>query len=172
MSVAVALRVDDPRWEGLQAWSEQAAEAVAARLLGAGDWEVSVLGCDDAAIAALNTDFRGKPTATNVLSWPSEERGADVAGAMPDLPDADSPWDAEWGDIAIAFETCAAEAETQGKAFDAHVRHLLVHGMLHLLGFDHENDPDADLMEGLEVEILASMGICNPYLEITGGASA
>ncbi len=70
----------------------------------------------------------------------------------------------ELGDIAIAFETCAREAAEQGKDFDAHVTHLLVHGTLHLLGYDHIDDKDAGLMEGLEVEILGNLGgISNPY---------
>ena len=67
------------------------------------------------------------------------------------------------GDIAIAFDTCQREADAQGKRFDAHVSHLLVHGFLHLLGYDHISDEDAALMEGLEVEILATLGVADPY---------
>ena len=122
------------------------------------------MGCDDARIAALNADFRGKPQPTNVLSWPSEERGAEVAGEEPDLPEAGEPDDpCELGDIAIAWETCAREAEEQGKPMVDHVTHLVVHGLLHCLGYDHVDEADAALMEGLEVEILASLGLSDPY---------
>lgn len=138
-----------------------AAKAVRATL----DWhdrtgEVVVMGCDDARIAALNADFRGKPRATNVLSWPAVEHQPHLPGAMPALPDED-----EWGDIAIAFDTCTAEAQTQGKPFDHHVLHLLVHATLHLLGYDHLNDPDAERMEETERSILATLSIPDPYQE-------
>jgi probable rRNA maturation factor len=102
-----------------------------------------VLG-DNAEIQRLNRDFRGKDTSTNVLSFPSDE------------PD-------EWGDIILAYETIADEALAQGKAFDAHLTHLLVHGMLHLLGYDHMDDAEAEQMEALEVEILAKLAVANPY---------
>jgi probable rRNA maturation factor len=108
----------------------------------------------------LNAGFRGKAAATNVLSWPSEERGAPRPGAMPDPPDAE---EAELGDIAIAWETCAREAEAGGLDLGAHATHLLVHATLHLLGFDHENDTDAELMERLETDILVSLGVADPY---------
>jgi len=121
-------------------------------------YEIAVLGCDDARIAALNGDFRAKPQATNVLSWPSADRAAGAPGGRPALP---AP--GELGDIAIAFETCTREAAAQGKPFAAHVSHLLVHATLHLLGYDHITAQDAALMEGLEVEILATLGVPNPY---------
>jgi probable rRNA maturation factor len=96
-----------------------------------------------------------------VLSWPSRERAARVAGAVPALPDpAEGP---ELGDIAIAYETCDYEAAEAGLPFEHHVTHLLVHGTLHLLGYDHESEEDGDLMERIEVEVLASLGIPNPY---------
>lgn len=157
---------EDPRWEaaGLSALADAAAQAVIAHLqltppFGDG-FEISLLACDDARISDLNRDFREKPTPTNVLSWPSDERAAEVAGGDP-LP----PEDPELGDIAIAYDTCAREADDQGKEFGAHVSHLLVHGVLHLLGYDHIDDKDAALMEGLEVEILGKMNISNPYEE-------
>lgn len=152
--------IEDERWHaaGLEGL---AARAVTATL----DWhemggEVVVMGCDDARIAALNADFRGKPRATNVLSWPSVEHADHAPGAMPDLPDEE-----ELGDIAIAFETCEAEARAQGKPFDHHVLHLLVHATLHLLGYDHQTDPDAERMEGTERAILATLSIPDPYEE-------
>ena len=126
-------------------------------------FEISLLGCNDARIATLNADFRGKPQPTNVLSWPAYDIDLPL-GQMPKLPlpDLGAPPD-ELGDIAIAFETCAAEALAQAKPFDAHVTHLLVHGTLHLLGFDHINDEDAALMEELETRILATLGLPDPY---------
>lgn len=156
--------IEDDRWQaaGLDALAQDAARAVFAHLaqtppMGEA-FEISLLACDDARIAVLNGDFREKPSPTNVLSWPSEERSADQAGDAPYPPS-----DPELGDIAIAYETCAREADEQSKEFPVHVTHLLVHGMLHLLGYDHIDDKDAALMEGLEVEILGKMGISNPY---------
>ena len=120
------------------------------------------MACDDARIADLNAEFREKPTPTNVLSWPSEERSAEEDGARPEMPAGPDP---ELGDIAIAFETCERESVAAEKPMADHVTHLLVHAMLHLLGFDHIRDKDAALMEGLEVEILGKLGLSNPYYE-------
>ncbi|WP_137111155.1 rRNA maturation RNase YbeY [Rhodobacter sp. SY28-1] len=159
--------IEDARWEafGLSSLAERAATAALAGVdLAAEGFSVSVMGCDDARIAALNADFRGKPQPTNVLSWPSEERGAELVGDAPDLPEPGDPEDPEsLGDIAIAWETCAREAEEQGKPMGDHVTHLLVHGVLHLLGYDHVEDEDAALMEALEVRILATLGVSDPY---------
>lgn len=148
-------------------WEAAGLEAVAARACGAAlQWlgrpgaEVVVLGCDDARIAALNADFRGKPRATNVLSWPAQEAAPRPPGARPLPPEAE-----ELGDIAIAWETCRDEAAAQGKALADHATHLLVHAVLHLAGYDHENDADAELMEGAERAILAGLGIADPYAE-------
>lgn len=155
--------IEDERWQtaGLEALAERAEQATLGHLsLDPEDWETCVMGCNDARIAELNEDFRDKPTATNVLSWPSEERAAETEGTAPDLPEGPDP---ELGDIAIAFETCEREAQEQGKPFDHHVTHLLVHGILHLLGFDHIRDADATLMERIETEILGKMGIRDPY---------
>jgi len=161
LDVTVDVLIEAPEWGalGLEALAQQAAEATLQRL-GYGDsgFEISVMGCDDARIAELNGDFRAKPQPTNVLSWPSEERAADVPGGQPITPE-----DPELGDIAIAWGVCRAEAEVAGKELPHHVIHLLVHGVLHLLGYDHINAQDAALMEGLEVEILATLGIADPY---------
>jgi probable rRNA maturation factor len=159
--------IEDTRWEafGLHTLSERAATAALAGLgLPQSGLQISLMGCDDARIATLNADFRGKPTPTNVLSWPSEDRAAEFVGEAPEPPvpgDAEDP--ESLGDIAIAFETCAREAEEQGKPMADHVTHLIVHGTLHLLGYDHVDDEDAELMEGLEVQILASLGVSDPY---------
>ncbi|SLN64605.1 Endoribonuclease YbeY [Pseudoruegeria aquimaris] len=159
--------IEDPRWEalGLAALAETAAAATFA-LLGfdAEGWELSLMGCDDARIAALNTEFRDKPRPTNVLSWPAQERVADAPGGTPEAPEPEFPgMPVELGDIAIAFETCQREAEEAGKPMSDHVTHLIVHGVLHLLGYDHIDDADAALMEGLEVRILAKLGLPDPY---------
>lgn len=154
--VSVDVIIEDTRWDGLEALAETAVHAVLCHLNIKG--EVAVLGCDDARIALLNADFREKPQPTNVLSWPSEERAAEETGGQPKRP-----VDHELGDIAISYETCAREAAEQGKNFEAHVSHLIVHGTLHLLGYDHETDADAVLMERLEVEILGNLGISDPY---------
>jgi len=158
---SVDLVIEDPRWEalGLEALAERACGAALGHL-GVAGAEISLLACDDARIATLNADFRGKPMPTNVLSWPSQERGAEVPGGDP-LP----PEDLDLGDIAIAYETCAREAEGAGKDLASHLCHLLVHGTLHLLGYDHIDESDAALMEGLEVEILGKLGIADPYGE-------
>ncbi|SIS80271.1 probable rRNA maturation factor [Paracoccus saliphilus] len=152
--------IEDDRWEeaGLESLAERAVTA-ALEWHGIGG-EVVVLGCDDARIAALNADFRGKPRATNVLSWPAVEHISRDPGARPLLPEVE-----ELGDIAIAFDTCEAEALAQGKPFSDHVTHLLIHAVLHLLGYDHENDLDAETMEAAERSILQILQIPDPYQE-------
>jgi probable rRNA maturation factor len=159
--------IEDARWEafGLGPLAERAAQAALAGLgLVDAGFQISLMGCDDARIAVLNADFRGKPQPTNVLSWPSEERGAEFLGEAPELPEPGAVDDPEsLGDIAIAWETCEAEAAAQGKPMADHVTHLIVHGVLHLLGYDHVEDEDAALMEALEVRILASLGVSDPY---------
>ncbi|WP_306751443.1 rRNA maturation RNase YbeY [Paracoccus actinidiae] len=152
--------IEDDRWDGLglEALAERAIFA-ALTWHGIGG-EVVVMGCDDARIASLNADFRGKPRATNVLSWPSTEHIPHEPGVPPDLPDTE-----ELGDIAIAYETCLAEAEVQCKPVDHHVTHLLVHATLHLLGYDHGNDADAETMGAAERSILARLNIPDPYHE-------
>ena len=159
--------IEDARWEafGLSVLAERAGRAALAGLeLAAGGFVVSLLACDDVRIAGLNADFRGKPQPTNVLSWPSQDRAAEFAGEVPELPKGGSSEDPEsLGDIAIAWETCAREAGEQGKAMSDHVTHLIVHATLHLLGYDHIEDEDAALMEALEVRILASLGVSDPY---------
>jgi len=164
--MSVDIIVDGGGWDQdqLTALAEQATDAALRRLgLDPDAFEISLLGCDDARIADLNRDFRGKPAPTNVLSWPSRNRAPDTPGAAPALPEA-----GELGDIAIAHDTCAREAAEAGRPFAAHVTHLLVHGTLHLLGYDHITDEDAALMESLEIEILATLGLPDPYREAGG----
>ncbi|WP_126974715.1 rRNA maturation RNase YbeY [Frigidibacter oleivorans] len=157
---------EDDRWQafGLDGIAERAGRATLRDLgLDPAGFEISLMGCDDARIAALNAEFRGKPLPTNVLSWPSEERGAEAEGAAPDLPAGDPDMPEELGDIAIAWDTCDREAAEAGKPMADHVTHLLVHAVLHLLGYDHERDGDAALMEGTEARVLAGLGLANPY---------
>ena len=161
MADLVDLVIEDERWAALdmETLAEQAAGA-ALEIAGVPrDYEVCIMGCNDARIAELNSEFREKPTATNVLSWPSFELSPDSEGGQPIPP----PPAESLGDIAIAYETCAREAAEKGITMQAHVMHLIFHGCLHLLCYDHETDKDATLMEELEVKALASMGVDDPY---------
>ena len=164
----VDLIIEDPRWQacGLPELAQSAAQAVAQHLsLPPKALELSLLACDDRRISNLNTEFRGKPTPTNVLSWPETDLSADQDGGTPHppKPQTNGPADGFIGDIAISYDTCAREAEEQKIAMAAHTTHLVIHGILHLLGYDHERDRDATLMEGLETDILGKLGIADPY---------
>jgi len=159
--------IEDPKWNALDMESlcQTALNAVAAHLGISNDAEVSVMACNDDRISELNAEFREKDKATNVLSWPAEELSSDVDGAPPLSPEPDFTGEMFLGDIAISFDTCTQEAEQANKPLSDHVIHLIIHGCLHLLGYDHETDADAALMERLEVEILGNLGISNPYIE-------
>ncbi len=166
MEPLVEITLEDARWQDLlPALSERAARAVLSdQGLNPDDFEISLLGCDDARIAVLNAEFRGKPMPTNVLSWPSADLAAEVEGARPEAPEPFLPDEREsLGDIAIAWETCLREAEDQQKPLESHVTHLIVHGILHLLGYDHIREGDATLMEATEIRVLDRMGISDPY---------
>ncbi len=169
------LLIEDARWQGLglQALAEQAFAAALRELgLDPARFAVSLLACDDARIAGLNAEFRGRPVATNVLSWPAETRRPPAPGLSPPLPQVpEGAPPLELGDIAIAHETIAAEAENAGLSLRDHAAHLLIHALLHLLGYDHVCDRDATLMERIEVAALARLGIADPY-EDTGGRDA
>ncbi|MGR3484630.1 MAG: rRNA maturation RNase YbeY [Paracoccaceae bacterium] len=149
--------VEDDRWAPHADALARAFDATLAHL-GLPGLEAACLACDDARIAALNADFRGRPAPTNVLSWPSAERGAQDDGGPPT-----PPRDVEIGDMAIAWDTCAREAAEQGKPMAHHAMHLIVHSALHLLGHDHARPRDAARMEGLEVAILDRLGLPDPY---------
>ena len=128
---------------GAEALTRRAAEAVG-RSHALGD--VTILLADNETVRDLNHRFRGQDHATNVLSFPAV---ANAAGHV--------------GDIALAFGVCASEATTQNKTLAQHLSHLVVHGALHLLGYDHQDDADAERMEALERDILAELGIADPY---------
>ena len=159
--------LEDARWQSLdlEALAETAACATLRHLgLAPEGYEIAVLACDDARIAVLNGDFRDKPTATNVLSWPEEDLSAEAEGDAPLAPeDGDREDPHHLGDIALAYETFLREAAEQEKPVSAHVTHLIVHGVLHLLGYDHIRDGDATLMEGIETKVLDSLGLPDPY---------
>jgi len=160
----VEVIVEDARWHeaGLEALAERAAAATLVHLgLDPELWEISLLACDDSRIVTLNTDFRGKPAATNVLSWPAEDLAPETAGAPPHPPEPGV--EPALGDIAIAWETCAREAAEAGRPLADHATHLIVHAVLHLLGYDHIRDPDATVMETTEIAILGKLGVPDPY---------
>lgn len=166
----VEVNAEDARWGDLAPLTGRALEATL-RHLGHDPalFEVSVLACDDARIRALNAQFRGKDQATNVLSWPAWDLATDAPGALPEPPEPGTPQDPEpLGDMALAFETCQHEAAGQGKALADHVTHLIVHSLLHLLGYGHEGDADALLMEETETKILAKLGVADPYATLDG----
>jgi probable rRNA maturation factor len=116
--------------------------------------ELSIVLMNDAGMRRLNRDFRGHDRATNVLSF--AVRDTAPAAAIAGMP-------TELGDVVLAYETVASEARAQGKSLADHAAHLVVHGVLHLLGYDHERKRQADLMETLERDVLAGLGIADPY---------
>jgi len=111
---------------------------------------ITLLLSDDAGVRALNRDWRGQDKPTNVLSFPSPAQPA-------------APGPRHLGDLALAFETLRREAAAEGKTAADHASHLIVHGTLHLLGYDHETAGEAEIMEGLEIKALAKLGISDPY---------
>jgi probable rRNA maturation factor len=156
--VTVDVLSESPLWEaepGAEAVVRRAiSQAAAATGAAVPAAEVAVLLCDDAMIAALNAQWRGREEPTNVLSFPAPP-AADASVSESGL--------VHLGDIAIACETVIREAREQERAVSAHLAHLAVHGFLHLLGYDHQTDGEAERMEGLERDILAGLGISDPY---------
>ena len=149
----IEILIDDEAWpEALPEVSKLAFEAADSALsflppeMGE-DLGLVVFLTDDETVRDLNERFRGKDAPTNVLSFPSP----------PENPEG------QVGDIALAFGVCQREAAQQGKPLAAHLQHLVVHGVLHLVGYDHETDEEAEKMEGLERIILAGLGVADPY---------
>jgi probable rRNA maturation factor len=161
MKLSLDISAPSPLWRGLPRARPIARETIAAAAESGGQGEggeVSLCLADDAALRALNLRWRGIDKPTNVLSFPS---------APPNrLAEATT-----LGDIALAYETLAREAEDLGVSLADHYRHLLVHGFLHLIGYDHETDAEAERMEALETKILARLvGAADPYArEVVGG---
>src|SRR5690606_8416579 len=149
----IEVEIDNEGWT--QALPEVAAvvERAAAAALGTDDGDVVVLPADDAAVQDLNARFRDKDRPTNVLSFPAAE------SAFPHL-----------GDVVLGYAYCAAEATAQGKTLSDHLSHLVVHGVLHLLGRDHDDDAEAEEMEAEEREILAELCDADPLAAETGAA--
>jgi probable rRNA maturation factor len=114
--------------------------------------ELAIVLTDDSAIRLLNQQWRGRDKATNVLSFPAQKASEGACGQPPLI-----------GDIVLAYETIAREADNEGRPFAHHLAHLAVHGFLHLNGWDHQRDEDADAMERLERKILQRLGIPDPY---------
>jgi probable rRNA maturation factor len=160
--LSIAISVEDPSWSKLapdaarllrRAARDALAEAKADGWKGSRvGHEISFVLTDDKRMRALNRTYRGKDKPTNVLSF---------AALDADRPKAGMPW--LLGDVILAAGVIAREAKAQRKKLDHHLSHLAVHGVLHLLGYDHEEDEEAEAMEALEIAALAGMGIANPY---------
>jgi probable rRNA maturation factor len=161
IKLSIDISIESELWSSFATFAEPAETAIAEAIRQSGvrlrpGAEVSILLCDDRFIRALNIEWRGCDAATNVLSFPAP---GDVETSR------------SLGDIAIAYETTAREAEEEGKRFKDHVMHLLVHGFLHLVGYDHQNEAEAADMERLERDILAALGIDDPYRTALVGIS-
>jgi probable rRNA maturation factor len=195
MKLSLDISVPSPLWRRLPRARPIARETIAAAASESGDVSeggVSLCLADDSALRALNLTWRGIDKPTNVLSFPSAPALVDAVddrvgrapkgvrkdarlatGYGPRLQPAvakESGPVASLGDIALAHETLAREAEDLGVSLADHYRHLLVHGFLHLIGYDHETDAEAERMEALEAKILARLGVADPYArEVVGG---
>ena len=142
----IEIEVEDAAWTVALPDVESVVLRAATAALGAVEGDLVVLLSDDAGVQDLNQRFRDKDRPTNVLSFPAAE------SAFPHL-----------GDVVLGFAYCAAEADAQGKSLSDHLSHLVVHGVLHLLGRDHEAEAEAEEMEAEKREILASLGVADPY---------
>jgi probable rRNA maturation factor len=145
----IDIEIEDPAWSEAEGDAEALARRAAEAVLlseGADGEHVTVLLTDDDTVQALNARFRRKDQPTNVLSFPA-----------PPNPEK------HLGDVALAFGTCAREAGEQGKPLAHHLQHLVAHGVLHLLGYYHMTDQEAEAMEGLERVVLAGLGVPDPY---------
>jgi probable rRNA maturation factor len=150
MTITVDIEIEDEAWTSAAPDAEALVWRAAQAVLDAHEdiegQGIVILLTDDDSVQALNRDFRQKDYATNVLSFPS-----------PPNPEG------QIGDIALAYGVCAREAAEQGKSLDHHLQHLVAHGVLHLLGYDHQGDDEAEAMEALEREILAGLDVPDPY---------
>lgn len=152
--------IDDPRWLNHSSnWESDLTEVITKGLIYL-NWsmpcEIAVTLSNDAMIQPLNRDYRAKDSPTNTLSFPSFERG--------DIPNDTAGEPIPLGDIIIAYETMVKEAHEQAKDLKSHMTHITIHGLLHLLGYDHIIDSEAEIMEALEIKILETFNIGNPYI--------
>jgi probable rRNA maturation factor len=155
-SAVVTISIAEASWSQipkLRSHARHAARRALAHVGHAESMEIAIRFTSDEEMAAHNRNWRGKAGPTNVLSFPAAATPTCPAGVPRPL-----------GDIILASGVVATEAREQGKTLEAHIVHLIVHGVLHLLGFDHEKDRDAERMEQAEVAILAGMGYDNPYV--------
>lgn len=169
---SVDVQVQDARWKALLRPYRKTVRAACEAALRSSPrrvGEVTIVLADDAFVRKLNRDFRGQDKPTNVLSFPASSprrRGSQAKRSVRE--EAQDPRlrgdDAYLGDIVLALETIRREAKEQAKSFRDHATHLIVHGALHLLGYDHIRDKDARVMEPLEIKILKKLGVKNPYL--------
>lgn len=170
----VDVLVEDWRWKGidLRQLATRALLAVHDELgLEAPIPGFVVLAADDARLAELNGIFRNRPAATNILTWPASDVCSQVGSGPASrrsaprkfIGDENWHWSGSLGDVALAYETCESEAAMQGKSLDDHVMHLLIHGVLHLLGYRHDTDFETGTMQAIEISALAKLGIRNPY---------
>ena len=166
MILDVALEAD-PEWDSNIGWAELAESAAEAAIaesrfpslaVGPRSVELSVRLADDEEVRELNAQWRGKDKATNVLSFPLADE-AELAATSAEGPEL------MLGDIVLARGVCAAEAQEKAIPIDQHAAHLMVHGTLHLLGYQHDDDEAANDMEARETRALARMGIADPYRE-------
>ena len=149
--LTIDLRIADARWRELGDCDHFAAHVLGMAAVRQGEaGEVAILLTDDAEMRALNKQWRGLDKATDVLSFPGE--GPEIPGQPQYL-----------GDIAVGYETARRDADAMRRPFEAHMAHLLIHGFLHLLGYDHIEAEDAKVMEPLEAELLAGLGWPDPY---------
>ena len=153
----IEVQIEDAGWRAVlptaEALAEVAAEASLAALPSTPAGDLVILLTNDAEVQDLNARFRGKDQPTNVLSFPA---GDNPHGHL--------------GDVALALGVCASEANAQGKPLADHLQHLVAHGVLHLVGYDHQDDGEAEMMEALEREILATLGVPDPYVDRLDGA--
>jgi probable rRNA maturation factor len=161
----ISILINQQCWQQSLSYWENLINPAVKETLRQANWtkaaDINILLTDDKEIQSLNKQFRGLDKATNVLSFPSFEP-EDILKLTPDNS-AQTP--IILGDIALAFEAIQQESLAQHKPFNHHLIHLVVHGILHLLGFDHEEDEEALKMESLEIEILSTLMIPNPYHE-------
>jgi len=153
MPLTIDIAIEDGGWDRhpyLERWTREAVDACLLETDAAppDGSELSLLLCGDARMRGLNRDFRGLDKPTNVLSFPAPPQG---------------PGPRPLGDIAIAYETVVREAEEERKSLHDHYAHMVAHGLLHILGYDHEADGEAEAMEALERRILKRLGIADPY---------